>query len=237
MAKLEAEESNRLKTEFLHNISHEIRTPLNSIIGFSTILAQPNTTDEDRAAYLDVVLQSTRDLMRMMDNVIELSRLETCRRDVRMDTIQLNNLLQSFVYQYLPLAQHKNLNLELRSGLPDAEATVKSDVALLSRILNNLLDNAVKFTDSGHIELGYRVEGQELTLYVNDTGIGIAAENIERIFERFVQEEIGLTRGFGGLGLGLSISKESAALLNARLWVESQKGRGSTFYLTIPYIP
>lgn len=236
MAKLEAEESNRLKTEFLHNISHEIRTPLNSIIGFSTILAQPDTTDEDRAAYLDVVLQSTRDLMRMMDNVIELSRLETCRRDVRMDTIQLNNLLQSFVYQYLPLAQHKNLNLELRSGLPDAEATVKSDVALLSRILNNLLDNAVKFTDSGRIELGYRVEGQELTLYVNDTGIGVAEEKFERIFERFVQEENGLTRGFGGLGLGLSISKESAALLNARLWVESQKGQGSTFYLTIPYM-
>lgn len=237
MAKLEAEESNRLKTEFLHNISHEIRTPLNSIIGFSTILAQPDTTDEDRAAYLEVVLQSTRDLMRMMDNVIELSRLEACRRDVRMDTIQLNNLLQSLVYQYLPLAQQKHLNLELRSGLPDAEATVKSDVALLSRILNNLLDNAVKFTDSGRIELGYRVEGQELTLYVNDTGIGVAEENFERIFERFVQEENGLTRGFGGLGLGLSISKESAALLNARLWVESQKGRGSTFYLTIPYIP
>lgn len=237
MAKQEAEESNRLKSEFLHNISHEIRTPLNSIIGFSTILAQPDTTVADRAAYSEVVLQSSRDLMRVMDDVIEMSRLGACKRDVRMDAIQLNGLLQSFVYQYLPLAQQKNINLELRPGLSDAEATVKSDVALLSRILNNLLDNAVKFTDSGRIELGYRVEGKELTLYVNDTGIGIAAENLERIFERFVQEEIGLTRGFGGLGLGLSISKESAALLNGRIWVESQKGHGSTFYLTIPYVP
>ncbi len=235
--KQKAEESNQLKTEFLHNMSHEIRTPLNGILGFSELLKEENISNEEQKQYIDVIQNSGKQLLHIIDDILEIARLETRQVRTIEKEVSLNNLLTEQFLIFDIKAKEKNLPLYLKKGLADEDSIILTDRTKLSKIVSNLLENAIKFTSTGFVELGYALANNVLDIYVKDTGAGIKPENQEIIFERFSQEEKALSRNFGGLGLGLSIVKENAELLGGKVSVQSEKGKGSTFHVFIPYKP
>jgi PAS domain S-box-containing protein len=240
-AKEKAEESDQLKTEFINNMSHEIRTPLNGILGFSSILEEPNLTDTERKEYRSIIQNSGNQLLRIIDDILEISELGTRQVKVIEKKICLNNLLLELFSIFDIKAKENKTPLYLNKELSDNESIILTDESKLNKILNNLLENALKFTNTGSIEFGYKlrtdIEPVEIEIYVKDSGIGIKPENKEIIFERFSQEEKSLSRNVGGLGLGLSIAKENAELLGGKIILKSEKGKGSTFFITIPYKP
>ncbi len=241
-AKKKAEESNKLKTEFINNMSHEIRTPMNGIIGFSNFLNKSDLTNQERKQYINIIQSSGRQLIRIIDDILEISKLGTRQVKVIEKQICLNNLLLELFAIFEIKAKENKTPLYLKKGRTDKESIIITDEIKLKKILGSLLENALKFTNKGFIELGYNIvniknELPLLQIYVKDTGIGIKPENKEMIFVRFSQEEKGLSRKAGGLGLGLSISKENAELLGGKITLKSEKGKGTTFYVTIPYKP
>lgn len=237
IAKEKAEESNRLKTEFLNNMSHEIRTPMNGIMGFSQMLDSADITNEKRKYYAQIVLNSSQQLLRIIDDILEISNLGT--RQIRLieETVCLNDFLMELFAIFNLKFKARNIPLYLKKGLQDSESHLITDKSKLHKILSNLLENALKFTNVGSVELGYEVIIDKLRLFVKDTGIGIAPNYLPMIFERFSREENESARQYGGLGLGLAISKENARLLGGDITVESEKGKGSIFYVTIPFKP
>lgn len=237
LAKEKAEEASRLKTEFLNNMSHEIRTPMNGIIGFSEMLDTPGISDERRNYYSKIVQSSSQQLLRIIDDILEIATIETKQQKVKEAAFYLNDLLMELFSIYNLRSKERNIPIYLNKGLDDNQSYIISDKTKLNRILGNLIENALKFTFTGYIEVGYSIKGDALRLYVKDTGIGISPQNFETIFERFSQEEKELSLKHGGLGLGLSISRENAKLLGGNIYLESEKGIGSTFYVSIPYKP
>ncbi|MFO7655466.1 MAG: PAS domain S-box protein [Bacteroidales bacterium] len=235
--KEKAEESNRLKTEFLNNMSHEIRTPMNGIIGFSEMLDKPGISDEKRKYYAKIVQNSSHQLLRIIDDILEISTLETKQDKVIEEQLCLNDLMMELFAIFNLKSKERNIPIYIKKALSDSQSQVMSDKTKLNKILGNLLENALKFTSEGYVEFGYFVEKPNLVLYVKDTGIGISPKNHNIIFERFSQEDKEMSRKHGGLGLGLSISKENAHLLGGNITLESEKGKGSVFYVTIPYKP
>lgn len=237
IAKEKAEESDQLKTEFFNNMSHEIRTPLNGIMGFTSILDDPGLSAEDRKSYVDIVLGCGEQLLRIVDDILEVSMLETKQSTMDHDDVCLNNLLLDLYSEYYKKATNKNLTLEIDLGLNDDSSCIVTDEIKLTKIIRNLLDNALKFTDEGVIKFGYTVVKQEIIIHVIDTGIGINPKNHGSIFDRFSQEEKSLSQKVGGLGLGLSIVKENVSLLNGEITLHSEKGKGASFNISLPYIP
>lgn len=236
-AKRMAEESDRLKTEFIHNLSHEIRTPMNGILGFSDCLNDKDLSDKDRIEYINIIQSSGSQLMRVIDDILEISILDTMQVETIEKETCLNDLFseQFSVFNISAKEKKTDLYLNLNNGLSDKESTIYTDETKLIKILSNLLENALKFTIEGFIEFGYKRVNNEIEIYVKDSGIGINPENYENIFKRFSQEERDLTRNVGGIGLGLSIAKENAELLGGGITLISEKGKGSTFFVTIPY--
>ncbi|HKL92329.1 MAG TPA: ATP-binding protein [Bacteroidales bacterium] len=235
--KVRAEESDRLKTAFLHNISHEIRTPMNAIIGFSDFLTDQSIELDQRRQFVNIIVQSGHQLMSIIDDIVRISTIESGQEKIRWSDVSLNEQLRFLNEQFQSKALEKGLSLTFKNGLTDERALIQTDETKLTQVISNLLVNAFKFTDKGSIEMGYRLNGTVLEFFVRDTGIGIPEAMQSEIFKRFRQVEGKLSKKFGGSGLGLSISKAYVELLGGTIWVESEEGSGSCFYFTHPYLP
>jgi PAS domain S-box-containing protein len=233
-AKEKAEESDTLKTAFLHNISHEIRTPLNAIVGFSGFLRDPKISPEKHGKFADIIIQSSDQLLSIIDDIMKISTLEAGQEKVNLTEFELNSRLKFLYNQFLIKAGKQNIELKIKLSEPDAQFYITSDETKLTQVLNNLIGNAIKFTKHGHVYFGYLLKDNELEFFVEDTGIGIPAQMHEEIFKRFRQVETTVTRIYDGSGLGLSISKAYIELLGGRIWLNSKLGEGSTFYFTLP---
>jgi len=226
--------ANQAKSDFLAVISHELRTPLNAIIGYADLLEAgiPDRLTPAQDRHVGRIQASARHLLRLIDDILSFSRLETGREEVRREVAELTELVREVEGMIRPLARDKGLGF--RVSLPPAPIWLDTDPPKVRQILLNLLSNAVKFTDEGEIELIGRFDGDTLELHVRDTGIGIAAEDLPRIFDPFWQAEQGRTRRTGGTGIGLGVSRHLARLLGGDVTVESRPGRGSTFTLRLP---
>lgn len=241
IAKEKAEESDHLKTEFLNNMSHEIRTPMNGILGFSQMLSEPNLDIKKRNNFVNIIQNSGNQLLQIIDDILEISKLGTKQVKVIDEEVCLNDVLLELFSIFDIKAKENRTPLYLKKSLSDKQSTITTDKTKLNKILGNLIENALKFTSTGFIEFGYRLKNVNeqllLEIYVKDTGIGIKEEYHEQIFERFAQAEKELTKKVGGLGLGLSIAKENTELLGGKISLNSQLNGGSTFFITIPFTP
>jgi hypothetical protein len=234
IAKEEAEESNRLKTAFLHNISHEIRTPLNAIVGFTHLLGQPGIKTDKRNEYINIVNQSNKQLLSIIDDILNLSYIEAGQMLVNKTRTDLRRIFINLYNQYHPEAEKKGLEFNLNFSIDPPNESIITDETKLIQVLTNLLNNAVKFTHGGSIELGCRQRDDHLEMYVADTGIGIHETEHARIFERFYKVDKSVSRLYGGTGLGLAISAAYVQLMRGRISIDSAPGKGSRFTLTLP---
>lgn len=233
-AKDAAETANRLKSQFLSTVSHELRTPLTTIIGFSQLLQRG--AEKDLAArqrdQLVRITNSADHLLELIEDLLDLSKIEAGQMDVTLGNVHLGPKLAQVLTEFVPHAQTKGLalNLNVPADLPPAYA----DQMRTRQILLNLVGNAVKFTESGSVTLSAQVDGSDVVVTVSDTGIGIAADAIDHVFDEFRQVEEGFTRRFGGIGLGLPIARKLASLQSGTISATSQLGKGSVFTLRLP---
>ncbi|MBI5541924.1 MAG: response regulator [Bacteroidia bacterium] len=240
LAKEKAEESDRLKSAFLANMSHEVRTPLNVIIGFSDLLRDHTLSQELRDEYIDMVTSNSRNLLELINDIIDISKIEAGQLRVSESACNLNQTLRQ-LYNWInkdKIEKNKNgLDVVVSTPLIDSDSFILIDEGRLKQIFVNLLTNALKFTNKGKIEFGYIVREKDLKFYVKDTGIGINKANLALIFERFKQADEGTARKYGGTGLGLAITKAITELMGGAIWVESEPDKGSIFYFSLPYKP
>jgi len=234
-AKEKAEESDKLKTAFLHNISHEIRTPMNAIVGFSSLLGEPDIDDTSRKSYIDLIMQSSNHLLSIITDIVDISNIEANLIKTVKNEVNLNQTLKSLCNQFFPKAYEKKITLDCETSLPDSEVLVVSDRTKLIQVITNLISNSIKFTDRGYVRVSYRLKENFILFRVTDTGIGIPEQYHDRIFDRFFQVQSNISRLYEGTGLGLAISKAYVELLGGKIWVTSEPGKGTTFSFTIPY--
>ena len=233
-AKEKAEESDKLKSAFLANISHEVRTPMNAIIGFSSYLKDEQTTREEIKNYVDIIINSGNHLLHLINNIIDFSKIYTNQARVVMSAVDLNNLFKELYTLFNSRkTAHEKGHLKLNDDIPDKGLIILSDETRLRQIMNNLIDNALKYTQEGFIKFGYQEYEDEVLFYVQDSGIGITQENQQKIFDRFTQAANTEEKSYSGTGLGLSIVKGCVELLGGKIWLKSSPGQGSTFYFTV----
>ncbi len=234
MQKRQVDESNRLKTNFLSNMSHELRTPLNSVIALSGVLGRrlAGKVPEEEYSYLAVIERNGRQLLALINGILDLSRVEAGCETLEVGEFSVQDLVHDVVEVVEPQANQKNITLRSRAqgGLP----AIRSDYEKCRHILQNLVANAVKFTEQGGVEISVSAAAGAIHIAVSDTGIGIAAEMLPKIFDEFRQADGSAARKYGGTGLGLAIAKKYAGLLDGRIAVESARGKGSTFTLSLP---
>jgi len=236
-ALVKAEENDRLKTAFLHNISHEIRTPMNAIIGFSGFLNDPDLKPGEMQEYTEIISNATHQLLSIIEDIINISTLEAGQEILIHKETNVNMMINSLNKQFLAKIINSDIELLVNTSLQDEAALITTDETKLLQIMTNLLNNACKFTRKGKVSLGYELKNNFLEFHVKDTGIGIDPSMHDAIFERFRQADGNIAREFGGTGLGLSISKAYVELLGGKIWLHSEPGNGATFYFTIPYTP
>lgn len=232
-----AEESDRLKTAFLTNMSHEIRTPMNAIVGFSGMLSNPSLSEKEKKEYIKYIEMSSDTLLHLINDILDISKLESGQISINKEEFLVDDLLRE-VEAITRELQHKfeKSHLELRfnrSGL-DKCPVVLSDAHRIRQVLNNLIGNAIKFTEEGFVEVTCSVEEEELVFQVRDSGPGIPYEEQETIFERFRQLDNSFTRKYGGAGLGLAITRNLVDSLNGEITLSSEPGEGTLFRVSIP---
>ena len=235
-----AEEANRLKSAFLANMSHELRTPMNGIIGFSKLLYEnPETPLETRLKFLNIVNKSGYILLNLINDIIDLSKIEANQLRLHYSNCRVNDIMDELYSLYLSERENTEKNqiqINVSKGSEEPNFAIYSDGNRIRQVLYNLLSNALKFTQQGSIDFGYYIEQPQIVFFVKDTGIGLSKFECDIIFERFRQIDDSSTRRYGGSGLGLSISKGVVDSLHGKIWVESEKTQGSTFYFSIPYL-
>ncbi len=239
-AKEKAEESDKLKSAFLANMSHEIRTPMNAILGFATLIRNRVLTDEKKRDYIDLINSNCRQLLHIITDIIDISKIEAGQISIFNKNFPLNKLMNDLQLNYQNQVEliKKPIRFVLKNELKDEDSAIFTDKVRLEQILANLLSNAIKFTDKGVIEFGYKIDRRrEIAFYVKDTGIGISESELNVIFDRFRQVSSSFNKIYGGTGLGLSISKGLVERLGGKIWVHSILGEGSTFYFNVPYKP
>lgn len=236
-AKSKAEESDRLKSLFLSNMSHEIRTPMNAIVGFAEMLQDTDLNRDQKNKFLDVIIKSGDNLLRLINDIIDISKIEAGQLKFDYSDCLVNEMisdLETYFKQEMVRLRKSHLNLFVQLGHPESDFTLYTDCFRLKQILNNLIGNAIKFTDEGFIEYGYNIKSGVIEFFVRDSGIGIAPDKQMLIFERFGQVQEAISRNLSGTGLGLTISKNLVEMLGGEIWVDSLPGEGSTFYFTLP---
>jgi len=233
-AKEKAEASDSLKGTFINNISHEIRTPLNGILGFGQILTDPDLSPEEKEQYSEMLNISSSRLVNTVTNFMDISLLTSGNQKVLKKNIKPEKSIKEVVSKFADSCIAKKINLSIESLPPENDIQIFTDEDLLYKILYHLIDNALKFTHIGNITIGYQESESDIVFYVKDTGIGISEDNQNHIFDSFIQEDGAITRRYEGSGLGLSIAKGFIHLLNGKIWLDSEKGKGSTFYFSLP---
>ena len=253
-AEQKAKESDRLKSAFLANMSHEIRTPMNGILGFSELLKTPGLTGDQQQEYINFIKKSGERMLTIIGNIVDLSKIESGHMKTFISSTNINEQIEFIYTIFKPEVEQKGMQLVFYNGLTEKESIIQTDSEKIFAILSNLLKNAVKFSIKGSIEFGYNVrpaenilngkntktfesEPAEMVFYVKDNGIGIPHDRQTAIFDRFIQADILDIQAFQGAGLGLSIAKAYVEMLGGKIHVESEVGKGSVFYFTIPYNP
>jgi PAS domain S-box-containing protein len=260
-AKEKAEESDHLKTSFLNNISHEIRTPFNSILGFLSIIQDDDLTSSERDEYISIINKSACRLMNTINDIVEISQIQTGQMKLTASETNIKRLTGELFDLFKTDAESQKLEFTITNDLPDNIECISTDGIKLKTILSILIGNAIKFTKAGSIGFGIKCRDKanrrdkvedhsrvkacldptaspvptvEIEFSIKDTGIGISGNKQQAIFERFMQADGSNTRQFEGSGLGLSIAKAYVEMLDGKIWVKSEEGKGSTFYFTIP---
>ena len=239
IAKEKAEESDRLKSAFLSNMSHEIRTPMNGILGFTNLLKKPQLSGDQKEKYIQIIEKSGKRMLATINDIIDISKIEARQVEVSEKELSINELLYEQFNFFAQEADNKQLEINYNPIVPDSDSNVISDKHKLEGILTNLIKNAIKFTESGSITFGCKlkaIKGKDVCeFFVKDTGIGIPANRIDAIFNRFEQADLEDIRVFQGSGLGLAIAKSYVEMLGGKIGVKSIEGKGSTFSFYIPY--
>ena len=236
LQKRQLDEANQLKSAFLSNMSHELRTPLNSVIALSGVLNRrlANAIPSEEYGYLEVIERNGKNLLDLINNILDLSRIEAGREDISVVRFAVHEWVDSIVTMLEPLAREKNITLTTVIG--DDLPPLVSDPNKCRHILQNLVGNALKFTEAGFVEISARRVGTDLQVLVRDTGIGISSAHLPHIFDEFRQADDSTSRKYGGTGLGLAIARKYAVMLGGGIAVESTPGMGSTFVLRLPFI-
>ncbi len=238
-AKERAEQSDKLKSAFLANMSHEIRTPMNGILGYSQLLHEAEDKQELQQ-FVDVIQENGKHLLTLINDIIDLSKIEAGMFILNESSFNLNDLVDEVVvlFSHDPKITSGDVKLSSHKDLPRETSVIQADPTRLKQILINLTSNACKFTRRGNIDLGYTVKDDILEFFVKDTGIGIQDSEKDKIFERFMQATTTHSPALNqGTGLGLAISKAFVQLFGGTIWVESEYGKGASFFFTVPYVP
>ena len=238
-ARLQAELANQYKNQFLANVSHEIRTPVSGMVGFASLLRSEELDSETKKLYIDIIESSSKQLLNLVNDIIDISRIEAGELKISKAPCELHKILKETetLFEQLKHARgKKNLSINLNIPEKDKELFIVTDPDRLKQILINLIGNALKFTEAGGVDFGYKLENDRLKFYVSDTGIGMSEEDLKVVFERFKRTEHAHKK-YDGTGLGLAITKGLLDLLGGDISVYSEVGKGSVFTFTIPYEP
>lgn len=238
IAKEEAEKSDKLKSAFLANMSHEIRTPMNGILGFAELIRDDDDLQEIKEN-ADIILDNSRHLLELINDIVDISKIEAGVMEMKHEDFRLNDLMEDLAgfFRKDATVQAKGLVIKTTCYLPDEKSAIRIDKTRLRQVLVNLTKNACKYTNEGYIEIGYKLHEDDLLFFVKDTGIGLERDQIEYIFNRFMQVATTNSPNEEGVGLGLTISKAIVSQFGGKIWVESEPGQGAIFYFNVPVKP
>lgn len=228
-----AEQNEKLKTAFLANISHEVRTPMNSIIGFGQLLSKSATLSSKDRLYVDYISQASKRLLYIIENIMEMSKLQTQQSKATISSVNINSMLKIIYNEMETFARAKHIDLIPQPSVSDDDSNIVTDSYKVKKTLTCLISNGIKFTNKGSVSYGYTIEDDYITFFVRDTGIGIRKELHESIFTSFQQAENVLERKYDGVGVGLSLCKGYIDILGGSIWLESAPNEGSTFYFRL----